>query len=350
MKDQKSVPLSKPKRPTLFDVAREAGVGTTTVSRVINGGHYVDADTMARVQSVIGRLGYNPSHAARALKGEKTHSIGFIIPTLLDPFFAQLASVVQNATRKRNCVLIVLASEDEARQETLELSTFQSYRVDGLLVVPPRRQGRKFLSMLSTLGIPTIAVDRPLEGRYSSVTCNNFDASRQAVEHLVQHGRKSILCFGGDPDLSTIQERVRGYEVAMRAAGLTPCIATGVANGQMQTTIREQFRDPASRPDAIYALYSDASVVAYEFLTDSPYILGKDVALLGFDDFPLAGALRPPVSVVRQAVDELGKAAVRLLFEQIESDSRSQQQLSIAADLVLRESCGCRPLAISAKA
>ena len=235
-------------------------------------------------------------------------------------------------------------------QETLELSIFQSYRIDGLLIVPPRRQGRKFLSALSTLGIPTIAVDRPLEARYSSITCNNFEASREAVEHLLQHGRKSILCFGGDPGLSTIQERVRGYEAAMRSAGLAPCIATGVANGQMQSTIRERFRDPATRPDAIYALYSDASVVAYEFLTDSPYVLGKDVALLGFDDFPLAGALRPPVSVVRQAVDELGKAAVRLLFEQIESDSRSQQQVSIAADLVLRQSCGCLPLAISAKA
>ena len=94
MKDQKSRPVSRRKRPTLFDVAREAGVGTTTVSRVINGGHYVDTDTMARVQAVIARLGYQPSQAARALKGEKTHRIRFIVPTLPDPFFAQLASMV----------------------------------------------------------------------------------------------------------------------------------------------------------------------------------------------------------------------------------------------------------------
>ena len=343
MKDRKSSYRSKPKRPTLSDVAREAGVGTTTVSRVINGGHYVDADTMARVQAVITRLAYSPSQAARALKGEKTHSIGFIVPTLLDPFFAQLASVVQNATRKKNCVLIVLASEDEVQQETLELSTFESYRIDGLLVVPPRRQGRKFLSTLRALGIPTIAIDRPLEGRYSCIACNNLEASREAVMHLLQHGRKKILCFGGDPNLSTIQDRVRGYESAMHEAGLEPRIATGVENGHMQSAIREHFLDPAKRPDAVFALYSDASVAAYEFLIDSSYQLGTDVALLGFDDFPLAGALRPPVSVMRQAIDEMGRTAVRLLFEQIGSEFRSPQQISISADLVLRASCGCGP-------
>ena len=122
MKAPKSIPSQKPRRPTLFDVAREAGVGTTTVSRVINGGHYVDAATMARVQAVMVRIGYQPSHAARALKGERTHSIGFIVPTLLDPFFARLASVVQNIARQQSCILIVLASEDEAQQERLKPS------------------------------------------------------------------------------------------------------------------------------------------------------------------------------------------------------------------------------------
>lgn len=343
MKQQKSSHRTKPKRPTLVDVAREAGVGTTTVSRVINGGHYVDAGTLARVQAVIGHLGYSPSHAARALKGEKTHSIGFIVPTLLDPFFARFASVVQGIARQMNYVLIVLASEDEAQQETLELETFRSYRVDGLLIVPPRQQSRKFLSALSALSVPTIAVDRPLAGRFSSVTCNNFEASQEAVEHLLGHGRRRILCFGGDPDLKTIQERVRGYEVAMRATSLEPCLALGAAPEQMAANLQRHFHSPDERPDAIFALYGDASVAAYEFLIDSPYALATDVALLGFDDFRLAATLRPPVSVVRQPVDELAKIAAHLLFEQIETGSQTPRQVTIATDLILRASCGCCP-------
>ena len=347
MKDQKSSRPSKPKRPTLFDVAREAGVGTTTVSRVINGGHYVDAETMARVQAVIGRLGYSPSQAARALKGEKTHSIGFIVPTLLDPLFARLASVVQGVARQKNYVLIVLASEDEARQETLELETFQSYRVDGLLIVPPRHQGRKFLSALSALSVPTLAIDRPLAGRFSSITCNNFEASREAVEHLLKHGRRRILCFGGDRDLHTIQERVRGYEVAMRSALLEPCLALGAGPEQMPASLQQHFQSTSDRPDAIFALHSDAAVAAYEFLIDSPYGIAKDVALLGFDDFRLAATLRPPVSVVRQPVDDLARTAARMLFEEIETGSHAPHQVTIATELVLRASCGCGPQAQS---
>lgn len=341
MGDRKSRTLQRPKRPTLFDVAREAGVGTTTVSRVINGGHYVETSTMARVQAVMTRIGYQPSHAARALKGERTHSIGFIVPTLLDPFFARLASVVQGVARQQNCVLIVLASEDEAQQETIELETFQSYRVDGVLIVPPRHQGRKLLNAISALAIPTVALDRPLAGRFSSVTCDNFDASRAAVDHLLQHGRRRILCFGGDPQLFTIQERIRGYEVAVSAAGLTPCLAIGAGPEQMLNNLQQAFQLPADRPDAIFALHGDASMAAYEFLIDSPYKIPADVALLGFDDFPLAGSLRPPVSVIRQPINEIASTAAHMLFEQILTGSRTPRQVSISTEMVLRVSCGC---------
>lgn len=124
-------------RATVHDVARVAGVGTTTVSRVINGAQYVDTKTAARVQAAIASLGYQPSHAARALKGEKTHCIGIIVPTLLDPFFAQIVMLVQKLVRERKMLLIVLASEDDAAQTVQELQTFNSYHIDGLLIVPP---------------------------------------------------------------------------------------------------------------------------------------------------------------------------------------------------------------------
>ncbi len=338
--DQRTKFQQKPKRPVLSDVAREAGVGTTTVSRVINGGHYVDAATMAKVQAVIGRLGYQPSFAARALKGERSHSIGLIVPTLLDPFFAKMASIVQEATRQRNYILIVLASEDDAAQEIQELDVFRSYRVDGILAAPPRQQTRKFLTALSSLSVPVVALDRPLEGRYCSVVCDNFAASRHAVEHLIQHGRRSILCFGGDPNLYTIKERVRGYEEAVRSAGFEPCVVNTPDPEQMPQVLRDQFADPARRPDAIYALYSAASVSAYEFIIDSPYTMPVDVALLGFDDFPLAGTLRPAISTVRQNVSDLGFAAANLVFDQIKSEF-APRQITISADLIPRSSCGC---------
>jgi len=344
MKDHPA-PLQRKKqrRPTLADVARMAGVGTTTVSRVINGGHYVDAATMSKVRSVMERLGYQPSQAARALKGEKTHSIGLIVPTLRDPFFANLASAVQRITREKNDVLIVLASEDDSLQEIIELDRFRSYRVDGMLIVPPRVQTQGFLNAVKSLAIPTIALDRPLETRCSSVTCDNFDASKNAVEHLLAHGRRRILCLGGDPLLYTIKERIRGYEEAMANAGLKPRVLTGADARLLLSALKEQFADSRERPDAIFAVHGDASVSAYEFLIDSSYKVPQDVALIGFDEFPLAGTLRPTLSVIRQPIDELGVTAARVLFEQIEGEPGAPRQIIIATELIPRMSCGCEP-------
>jgi LacI family transcriptional regulator len=342
MNDNRSTPPRKRKRrPTLLDVARMAGVGTTTVSRVINGGHYVDPATMSKVQDVIERLGYQPSQAARALKGEKTHSIGMIVPTLRDPFFANLASVVQQITRQKNYLLIVLASEDDPLQEMAELDRFRSYRVDGMLVVPPRVQTQRFLSAVKSLAIPTVALDRPLEMRCSSVLCDNFEAAKAAVQHLLAHGRRRVLCLGGDPDLYTIKERVRGYEDAVADAGLKPRVLTGADARQLISALKERFANLRERPDAIFAVHGDASVSAYEFLLDSSYKIPQEVALIGFDEFPLAGTLRPTLSVIRQPIHELGTTAARMLFEQIDGEAGNPRRITIATELIPRMSCGC---------
>jgi LacI family transcriptional regulator len=333
----------KKRRPTLLDVARMADVGTTTVSRVINGGHYVDAATMAKVQAVMDRLGYQPSQAARALKSEKSQSIGMIVPTLRDPFFANLASAAQQVTRQKNYVLIVLASEDDAVQETEELERFRSYRVDGMLVVPPRVQTQRFLKVARSLGIPTVALDRPLDMRCSAVICDNFEASKSAVEHLLAHGRRRILCLGGDPELYTIQERVRGYSAAMADSGLKPRVLSGADAAQLTAALKERFSSTRERPDGIFAVYGDASVSAYEFLIDSGYKVPSEVSLIGFDEFPLAGTLRPTLSVIRQPIHELGTSAARILFDEIEQGSSTPRRITIATELIPRMSCGCEP-------
>ena len=343
MKEEQPHSRKKKRRPTLRDVARLAEVGTTTVSRVINGGHYVDAVTMSRVQAVIQQLGYQPSQAARALKGERTFSIGMIVPTLADPFFANLASVVQKIAKQKNYMLIVLASEDDALQECAEIDRLRSYRVDGMLVVPPRVQTQRFLTAIRSLAIPTVAMDRPLETRCSSVTCDNFEASKGAVQHLLAHGRRRILCLGGDPDLYTIQERVRGYEAAIAEAGLKPHILTGANSRQLEGDLKKRFASASARDrtDAIFAVHGDASITAYEFLIDSSRRIPEEVALIGFDEFPLAGTLRPTLSVIRQPINELGAAAARILFDQIEGDHQPICKITVATELLPRMSCGC---------
>ena len=327
-------------RATMHDVARAAGVGTTTVSRVINGELYVNGETAARVRAAITRLGYQPSQAARALKGEKTHCIGIIVPTLLDPFFAQIVMLVQKLVRERQMLLIVLASEDDATQMVRELKTFHSYHIDGLLIVPPSQLTRALVAAVKDLAVPTVTIDRPMTKHYSSVTCDNFEAARASVEHLIGHGCKSILCFGGTSKLYTIQERVRGYNKALDHASLKSHILTGMPKEAMKKALGEAFQNRQEKIDAIFSLYSEATIAAYEFLIASNYRIAQDVCLLGFDDFPLASTLAPAVSVMRQDIEAIGTAAAELLFREIEQSTVSITRASIASTLVVRSSCG----------
>ncbi len=128
--------------PTLSQVAREAGVGTTTVSRVINGGDRVSPKTLAHVRRVIEKLGYMPSQAARTLKGQGTKTIGLIVPSIADPFFSSLAEAAQAVARENDSLLIVTTTGNDARTEIENLNILIRHRADGLLIVPANSQSQ----------------------------------------------------------------------------------------------------------------------------------------------------------------------------------------------------------------
>lgn len=341
-RNERQSPASAKRRPTLVDVAKDAGVGTSTVSRILNGGHYVEASTLARVTAVMHRLGYRPNQAARALKGEHSHTIGLIVPSLRDEFFAELAHTVQLLAREQDYVAIVLVSADDAQQAITELAVFESFRTDGVILVPPRVQSEAFTRAVNRLGVPVVSVDRPLEVKASSVTCDNFDASRSVTEHLLQHGCRRILCLGGDPDLYTIQERQRGYASAVTAAGLRTEILAAPDIKTLDEPFRTILRRPVNRrPDAIFALLNVASIFAYKALVGSAISIPEEIALVGFDDFPLSSTLTPPVTVVCQPIAEIGRTAVRLLFEEISTGSAPSSKVMIETEVLWRASCGC---------
>jgi LacI family transcriptional regulator len=288
------------------------------------------------------KLGYQPNQAARALKGERTRTLGLIIPTLEDAFFANLAATAQAVARQHDYVLIVLVSEDDVKQVTSEINVFQSHRVDGLIVVPPRIQTPAFLAAVKGLRIPVVAMDRPLLARNSSVTCDNYEAAFAATNHLIEHGRKRILCFGGDADLWTIQERQRGYKDAIRRAGLPSELMCEVDAHGLRGPLEKAMARPASkRPDAIFGMLNLASIQAFEQLMALGISVPQSVALLSFDDFALSSMLRPSISVIRQPVAQMSKAATRLIFEQIESGETTPLHITLGTEFIARSSCGC---------
>jgi LacI family transcriptional regulator, galactose operon repressor len=331
-------------RPTLYDVAKLAGVGSTTVSRVINGGQYVAPEMLARIQRVMAEIGYQPNQAARSLKNAQSKTIGLIIPSIEDPFFAQFAAVAESVAREQDFVILLLTSQDKAQREMSDLQVFERHRVDGLLVAPPRSGEKALLEPLARLGVPVVAIDRPLaKEQYSRVTCDNYSAAQRAMRHLIEHKRKRILVLGGDPRLYTIRERTKGCASAASSAGLTSMVEMGAADyASAESAIMKRMK-PKGGIDAIFGLYNQSTIHAYEVLQNHSIEVPERVSLIGFDDFALAATLRPSITVMSQAVAEMARTATRLLLGQINGDAVSAQQIEIAASLIIRQSCGCHP-------
>jgi LacI family transcriptional regulator len=297
---------------------------------------------LARVQQVMTDLGYQPNEAARSLKSERSRTIGLIIPSITDPFFAQFAGVAETYARREDYVLILLTSQDKPHLELDDLQIFERHRVDGLLLVPPRSGSKALIQSLRRLSVPVVAFDRPIAGReYSSVVSANCVAAQNAVGHLLNHGRKRILCLGGDPNLYTIRERVKGYTTALTAAGLDAMVEMEAPDYRSAETAIMKHMSARGKIDAIFGLYNQSTILAYEVMQNHNIPVPECVSLIGFDDFALAATLRPSITVVQQSIEELARTATRLLLNYMTGEAHSPQQIEIATNLVIRQSCGC---------
>jgi LacI family transcriptional regulator len=340
--------------PTLSQVARKAGVGTTTVSRVINGGDRVSPKTLAHVRHVIETLGYMPNQAARTLKGHRTKTIGLIVPSIADPFFSSCAEAVQAIARTNDSLLIVTVTGNDSRSELDNLSVLIRHRVDGLIIVPADSTSHGLRDLLARVAMPVVAIDRPISNSsITSVVADNLKGAMTATQHLIDHGYKRIVCLTGESSLYTIGERMKGYRQVMQSAHLEPIFNTSVMDYKSAENAIKSLLAGSNPPDAIFALKNSTTIYAFEALQKLNIAVPQSIALLGFDDFELASTVQPSISVIEQPVEEIGRRAAEILFEQLFDDGRKAgspaasnqpRQFKLNTRLIQRSSCGCTPL------
>jgi LacI family transcriptional regulator len=337
--------------PTLAEVARKARVGTTTVSRVINGGERVSPRTLKRVQAVIEQLGYMPNQAARILKGERAKTIGLVIPSIADSFFASCAEAAQAIARANDSLLMVTVTGNDPHMELENLNHLMRHRTDGILLSPANSQSDVLADFLRRMNIPAVAFDRPVANSgIPSVLADNFDGARMATAHLISHGYRRILCLGGEATLYTLRERIGGYRKAMEEKGLTPLIDMSVKDYKSAEYAIESSLATAQPPEAIFTLKNSTTIYAFETLQKLKVPIPKSVALLGYDDFELAATLRPAISVIQQPIEDIGRIAAEILFENLAvpgkgkgpAQKKTAGEIRLKTKLVLRQSCGCK--------
>ena len=321
-------------------------MGVQTVSRVLNGGSYVKVSTAERIRQAIARLGYEPNEAARMLKGQKARIIGLIVPDLADPFFAICTNAVQQTLARDGYMTLVLSSERSIEFEAHELSMMAARNVAALLVVPSHASSAKALLALSKSGLPIVSIDRTLENTgCAEVTVQNEEGAEEAVNHLINHGYKQILCLGYDGEFSSISDRIAGYERAMRAAGLKADVLAPASPDEIPFLLAQRLNS-GKRPRAIFCLNNVTTISAIRVLQRLKVSIPDTVALVGFDDFDLASLLRVTVTTVRQPVSELGHRAAQLALQWLRDTESSAKwkktKLVLPTELILRRSCGCQ--------
>ena len=331
--------------PTIIDVAREAKVGVMSVSRVINNHPSVKHSTRAKVMKAIARIGYSPNDAARMLKGRRGRTIGLVVPDLSD-FFSSCFHAVQEVAIRHDYQTLVVATGRSVAVEDQQLESIQN-RVAGLLIVSSGSDGTR-LKMIQESGVPVVALDRPLAGlQADAVLVENREGAEQGVRHLIEHGHKKIACVGFDSGSYTVRERIEGYKLAMRNAGLDPILFTQVNSLEAMQALAQRWSAAKDQPTATFSLKRISSVYLIQALHLHKLRVPEDIAVVGFDDFELAEVLGTPLTVVRQTPTRMARAAAELLFKKISNlqegavaETQTAKML-FSTELIIRRSCGC---------
>lgn len=339
-------------RARMRDVAELAGVGTMTVSRVIRGNVPVSEEARARVLAAIAKLDYRPNEVARSLREARTRSIGIIVPNFYDTFFASCAHAVSQVAQKRGYSVMVTTSAEDAAVEYREASLMVRRNIEGLVVIPAWF-GATQLVRPEFASVPMVTLDRPFTpsgGDFAfrgSVMVDNLTSARRGVEHLIEHGHRRILYLSLSNDLYTLKERHAGYEQCMRDAGLTPEGYFTCATQESTLAVLKTLHAEGRMPTAIFSSNNLVTQHALHALATLQLSIPQDVAVVGFDDLQMFDIFIPPITVIRQPLEELGRVAAEMLLEHLQSPDHARTSASercsvvLPVELVVRRSCGC---------
>ncbi len=322
--------MPSPSPVTIRDVATEAGVSVATVSRVLNGSGPVRAATRDRIHQTAHDLRYVPNVAARALSTKQTHTVGVLLPDLYGEFFSELLRGLDRAARVRHLHLLVSGVRGSAAELTQAVRALHG-RVDGIVVMSPEADPDALVRSLPP-GLPLVV----LGGRGASLAVDNAGGARAATAHLVQLGHARIAHLRGAAGNADAEERLAGYAAAMAEAGLPPLVLAGDFTEDAGRAAVAALLALPERPTALFAANDAMAVGALAALREGGLAAPADLAIVGFDDVPLASHLTPALTTVHVPIAELGAAAVDLL----NTSGPAPDSRVLPATLVVRASCG----------
>jgi LacI family transcriptional regulator len=319
----------------LKDVALAAETSSKTASRVINGDPRVSQETRRRVEEAVARLGYRVDLLARSLRRGVDDTIGVIVESIADPFFAAVVSEIERAALRRGLNVIVASNRRIPNRESAIVDSLQQRRVAGLIVTPHTTD----LSFLAATNTPVVFADRhPRNFPADVVVFDDRGGAQTAVRHLLRHGHRRIAFVSDDLAIETSRNRHAGYVDALEELGLpvTPeIIATDCSDAAAAADRTAHFLDLAEPPTAIFSARSETSLGVVKALHLRRH---TETAFVSFGDFALADVLSPAVTVLEHSPGLLGRLAAERLFIRLDGEDSDPVSTVIPLHLVARGS------------
>jgi LacI family transcriptional regulator len=330
---------------TIADVARIAGVATSTVSHVLNGTRFVSAETARAVNEAIRAVGYTPNILARALARSTTNTIGLAMSSTSNRYFSDMIDAIEEECAQCGMMVLLANTRDDPDRELEVVASLHQRRVDGIIIAPSCGPHNTALNYMREQHIPTVMVDRFPDAAFDGVGVENHQALVAMVAHMIGHGYERIGFLAGQTTFTTTVERLEGFRDGLRLRGL-PAVEAHISIGH---TTLESAKDAAvsllTAAEPVQALIGGNNLTtigimlaAREFGLRVP----ADVAVAGFDDFDWADAFEPRLTAMAQPCHEIGRMAARLLKKRIDSATEAVETIRLPPTFVIRNSCGCK--------
>jgi LacI family transcriptional regulator/LacI family repressor for deo operon, udp, cdd, tsx, nupC, and nupG len=339
---------------SIGDIARIAGVSHSTVSRALHDNPLISLDVRAHIQRLAREMGYTPNAIAQSLQQRRTDTVGLVVTSIADPFYADVVKGIEEEARRASLSVFLSASHNDPAQEMNVIEIFHRRRVDGIIIASSRI-GNRQTERLARVRVPIVLInDDAQRDEMQSATVDDYAGARLALEHLLGLGHRAIGYIGAGSRARSNNRRMAGYESALAEAGITPP-AEWVAVAPPDDELPEQ--DMASGRTLLLRLL-DAGVTAVFCYNDMIAVgvltacreqgiaVPRDLSVVGFDDIELAKYMTPPLTTIHQPKVRLGRAAMRMLLDLL--DDRAVEDHVLVPTLVERGStASCQPSAIS---
>ena len=325
---------------TLSDVAAEAGVSPTAVSRYLNNRIDLPQATRDRIDAAIAKLDYRPNLLARRLSTGKSEAIAFVTPDIANPFFAELAAAVERHAHANGYSVYITSTGGNADAEINAIRRMADSHVDGLIMTTNRVDDGSLANLLAGRE-NVVLLDEDIAGvSVPRIFVDNAEGTYQAARHLIEMGHKDIALIGGPHQLMSVNERLAGFTRAMDEAGLPVrpgWVMLGDYTRDYGVAAASVLLDAVDLPTAILACSDYIAIGVIQVVRAHGLSIPGDISLVGFDDMAFAELVDPPLTTIRQPVAAMGELAVKHLLALLDGQS-PPAETRLPVELVTRQS------------